>query len=248
MRARLKDGALVDNEVIFKGTPRSRGSIHFGSRIAFDRDGYLYFTIGERGNMHNAQKLSNHAGKLHRIMDDGSIPEDNPFVNRQGAKSSIFTYGNRNQQGLTMNPWTGDIWSHEHGPKGGDEVNIARKGENYGWPEITFGIDYDGSIISDDTAKAGMMQPVHYWDPSIAPSGMDFVNTERFPGWEGDLLVGSLKFGYVARCVVENDDITREYKMLEGLGRVRDVKVGPDGLIYVLVDAPSKVIRLLPSE
>lgn len=246
MRARLHQNTLVDTQQIFQGQPFLSTPYHFGSRIAFDPQGHLYFSIGERGKMENAQDLTNHCGKIHRIHKDGTIPADNPFVDSAGTMASIFSYGHRNPQGVTTHPSSGAIWTHEHGPQGGDEINIVEKGRNYGWPKITFGIDYDGSIISTDTAQPGMEQPLHYWVPSIAPCGMDFVTSDKYPGWQGDLLLGSLKFGYLHRCDIENGQVVAEEKLLEGIGRVRDVLQGRDGFIYITVDQ-GWLLRLRPA-
>jgi len=215
MRARLKGDALTDQETLFKATPAERRGPHFGSRIEFDREGYLFLSVGDRGRQENAQDITNYSGALHRLNDDGSIPDDNPFVNHPNAVPSIYNYGHRNIQGLALHPETGDLWSHEHGPRGGDELNIELPGRNYGWPEITFGINYNGTIISEDTARAGMEQPVLYWDPSIAPCGMDFIEGNVYPGWEGDLLVGSLRFKYVIRCEIVNNRVIHQEKLVE---------------------------------
>lgn len=248
MRAKLNDDRLTQQQVIFEGRPKTDRGHHFGCRMDFDREGYLYFSIGDRGNRdRHPQYLDNDCGKIHRIFDDGGIPPDNPFVNTPGARPGIYSYGHRNPQGLAMNPNTGDIWTHEHGPKGGDEINIIRKGKNYGWPVITFGINYNGTIITEDTAKAGMEQPLLYWIPSIAPCGMAFVTGDKYPEWKGNLLVGSLRFKYVERCVIENDEVVHQDKLLSGIGRVRNVKMGNDGYIYVAVEQPGKIIRILPA-
>jgi len=247
MRARLENNTLVDKEELFKATPNSSGGRHFGSRIEFDREGFLYFSVGERGKSSNAQTLSNHSGKIFRLHDDGRVPQDNPFVNQKNAMPEIFTYGNRNPQGLALHPETGELWAHEHGPQGGDELNIIRKGNNYGWPEITYGINYDGSIITEDTAKAGMEQPVVYWKPSIAPCGMTFVTGDVYPAWKGDILVGSLKFQYLVRCELEGNNVVHQEKLLEGAGRVRNVKQGPDGYIYVALEGTG-IVKLVPSD
>jgi aldose sugar dehydrogenase len=246
MRARLKGDALTDQEILFKATPAERRGPHFGSRIEFDREGYLFLSVGDRGRQDNAQDITNYSGALHRLHDDGSIPTDNPFVNHPNAVPSIYNYGHRNIQGLALHPETGDLWSHEHGPRGGDELNIELPGRNYGWPEITFGINYNGTIISEDTARVGMEQPVLYWDPSIAPCGMDFIEGNVYPGWEGDLLVGSLRFKYVLRCEIVNNRVIHQEKLVENLGRVRNVKQGPDGYIYVAVERPGKIVKLVP--
>jgi len=246
LRARLKNDQLVDQEILFRAVPTEKRGQHFGSRIEFDREGYLYLSVGDRGRQDNAQLLENHSGTVHRLNDDGSIPDDNPFVDEPGAISSIFTYGHRNIQGLAINPYTGEIWSHEHGPRGGDEINIERAGQNYGWPEITYGINYNGTIITEDTAKEGMIQPIIYWDPSIAPCGMDWVTGGKYPAWEGDLLVGSLRFKYVELCDVEGNEVVAQDRILDGWGRVRNVKLGPDSLIYVALEEPGFIVRLHP--
>lgn len=246
MRCKLSNDKLVNKEVLFKAVPAEKRGVHFGSRIEFDKDGYLYFTVGDRGRRKNAQLITNHSGCVHRIFDDGKIPPDNPFVDTPGAMPTIYTYGHRNIQGLAINPETQELWSHEHGPKGGDEVNIEKKGSNYGWPEITYGINYNGTIITKDTAKEGMLQPLTYWIPSIAPCGMDFVEGGKYKNWEGNLLVGSLRFKYVARCEIKNNKIIHQEKLIEGIGRVRDVKVSPEGYIYVAIELPGKILKLVP--
>ncbi len=247
MRARLKENELIDKEVIYKATPNTKKGHHFGSRIEFDKDGYLFFSIGDRGNRDvNPQDIKRDGGKIYRLNDDGSIPADNPFVSTPGAKAAVFSYGHRNPQGMAMNPGTGEIWVHEHGPQGGDEINIIKPGKNYGWPLITYGINYDDSTITDDTDLPGMEQPLHYWVPSIAPSGMDFINSDRYPAWKGNLLVGSLKFQYLNLVSVENGKVVKEEKLMEGMGRVRTVKVAPDGYIYVSVEQLG-IVRLIPN-
>lgn len=248
MRARLKDDTLVDQEVLFKAEPNSSRGVHFGCRIEFDREGYLYFSVGERGQSSNAQTLSNHCGKIFRLHDDGRVPDDNPFVGQKKAMPEIFTYGHRNPQGLALHPQTGELWAHEHGPQGGDELNIIRKGNNYGWPEITYGINYDGTIITEDTAKAGLQQPVVYWKPSIAPCGMTFVAGDQYPAWKNNVLVGSLKFQYLVRCELKGDKVVHQEKLLEGYGRVRNVRQGPDGYIYVALEGTGLIVKLVPSE
>jgi aldose sugar dehydrogenase len=246
MRFRLKDDKLYDKELLFVGTPFTRTGPHFGSRLEFDRDGFLYFTIGDRGNKDNAQLLSNANGKVHRINDDGSIPADNPFFNTPGAIKTIYNFGHRNIQGLALHPETGLLWSHEHGPRGGDEINIERAAVNYGWPVISFGINYDGTILTNDTAKAGMEQPVIYYVPSIAPCGMDFVEGDRYPNWKNNMLVGSLRFKYVERVEIVNNRVVAQEKLVEDIGRVRNVKMGSDGYIYIAIERPGKIVRLIP--
>jgi len=246
MRARIRDHELVDKQVIFKASPNTTKGQHFGGRIEFDNDGYLYLSVGERGERDRAQKLNTYNGKIFRMKDDGSVPADNPFFNKQGAIPLIYSYGHRNPQGLAIHPVTGGLWETEHGPKGGDEVNIIRRGKNYGWPEITFGINYNGTIITKDTAKAGMEQPVTYWVPSIAPCGMSFVTSSFYPEWKNNLLVGSLKFQYVVRCELKGNKIVHQEKILEGLGRVRCIRQGPDGYIYVSAEGYGKIVKLVP--
>ena len=246
MRAKLKDNTLIDNELLYKATPNTTKGQHFGSRIAFDNEGYLYFSIGERGERDvNPQDIKRDGGKIYRLHDDGRIPEDNPFVGTEGAKKAIYSYGHRNPQGLAKHPVTGAIWDHEHGPRGGDEINIIKKGANYGWPVITYGINYSGTPITDKTEMAGMEQPIHYWLPSIAPSGMTFVTSDKYEGWKGSLLVGSLVFQYLERLTLDGNKVTSREKLMPDLGRVRNVKEGPDGLIYVAVEGKG-IYKLIP--
>ncbi len=237
MRAKLKDNALVENEVLYKASPNTTSSRHFGSRIAFDDQNFLFFSIGERGNRdENPQDISRDGGKIYRINDDGTIPNDNPFLNEPNAKTAIYSFGHRNPQGMTIHPETGEVWTHEHGPKGGDEINIIHSGKNYGWPVITYGINYVGTKITDETEREGMEQPLHYWVPSIAPSGMAFISSNKYKGWKGHLLVGSLKFQYLDLCHIKNGKVVKEERLLDGLGRVRSVEQGPDGYIYVGIE------------
>ncbi len=248
MRAKLQGNSLVEQEVIFQAEPFTGKSHHFGSRIEFDDAGFMYITVGDRGERDkNPQSLESYCGKVHRLYDDGRIPEDNPFVNEPDAIASIYSYGHRNPQGLAKHPETGAIWEHEHGPQGGDEVNEIKPGVNYGWPVITYGINYDNTIITEDTAKAGMEQPLHYWDPSIAPCGMAFVASDKYPTWKNNLLVGSLKFRYLARCEVQGGSIVHEEKLLDSMGRMRAVEQGPDGYIYVAMESPGQIVRIFPN-
>lgn len=249
IRGQLNDMQLEYIETLFIATPKSGGGRHFGSRLLFDGQGHLFITLGDRGERDNAQMPQNHAGSLIRIMEDGSIPTDNPFLNRDGAQPEIYTLGNRNMQGIALEPGTGRIWTHEHGPQGGDEINIMRAGKNYGWPVITYGVNYIiGTKIGEGEAKPGMEQPVHYWVPSIAPSGMTFYTGERFPKWQNNLFVGSLKFGQLVRLVVEEDQVVNEERMLDNaLGRIRDVRQGPEGALYLLTDeSDGQLYKLLP--
>ncbi|MEJ6792695.1 MAG: PQQ-dependent sugar dehydrogenase [Lacinutrix sp.] len=237
MRAKIKKNTLVEKELLYKAEPNTTKGQHFGSRIVFDKDGYLYFSIGERGERDiNPQDLTRDCGKIYRLNADGTIPDDNPFVGFKNAKKAIWSYGHRNPQGMKLNPETNEIWSHEHGPKGGDEINIIKKSKNYGWPIITYGENYSGTTITDQTKKAGMEQPLHYWDPSIAPSGMAFISSTNYGDWKGSLLVGSLKFSYLDRCQIKNGKIIKEERLLDGIGRVRSIEQAPDGFIYVGVE------------
>ena len=247
IRARLEGNQLVDLEELFWAEPRVTGGRHFGSRIAFDNEGYLYVSIGDRGNRDRVQDLSNHLGTVIRLYDDGSVPEDNPFINDPNAKPEIYAYGLRNIQGMQRHPVTGEIWSHKHGPRGGDEINIIEGGLNYGWPEITHGVNYNGTPITPDTAQAGLEQPFLHWTPSIAPCGMDFVYGDKYPGWEGDLLVGTLRPQYLHRVKLDqNGELLDQEEMLDNLGRIRDIRLAPDGFIYIAVESGGTLIRLLP--
>ncbi len=251
IRAKLVNDELSDIETLYKGEPYATGGRHFGSRVTFDKNGYVFFSIGDRGNRDELpQDLSKDGGKIYRLHDDGSIPVDNPFVNETGAKTAAYSYGHRNPQGMALNPTTGVIWTHEHGPRGGDEVNIIEPGKNYGWPVISYGINYNGTPFAEDTARDGMEQPVIYWDPSIAPSGMTFVTGDKYPHWEGHLLVGSLKFSYVELVKLAGDKAVGTEKLMEGIGRVRSLKQAPDGTIYVGVSGQGifKVIATPTSE
>jgi aldose sugar dehydrogenase len=249
-RARFADDRLRDLEVLFTAEPASRGGRHFGSRIVFDRDGYVFLSIGDRGDMPRAQRLDDHAGTIVRLHDDGRVPADNPFAGREGARPEIYAYGVRNPQGMTLHPDTGVLWEHEHGPRGGDEINIIAAGRNYGWPVISHGIDYSGAPIGDGIReKEGMEQPLHHWTPSIAPSGMAFYQGGAFPEWEGDLLVGALAHRHLARLSLNADnEVVSEVRMLEAQRhRIRDVRVR-DGRIYVLTDHdPGALLRIDPA-
>jgi len=249
MRAKLSDdlSSLTNQEVLYKAEPNSERGQHFGSRIVFDGNGHVFFGIGDRGNRDvNPQDVTRDAGKIYRLNEDGTIPEDNPFVGEEGVDAA-FAYGIRNPQGMDLHPETGQLWEHEHGPRGGDEINIIEAGNNYGWPEVSFGINYDGTEFTDDTAKVGMEQPEWYWDPSIAPSGMTFVTSDKYPGWQGDILVGSLKFGYIVRANVENNTVTGDEILFKDIGRVRNIKQGPDGYIYVATETDNGIVRIVPS-
>lgn len=247
MRAKLEGNSLIDNQLLYKAGPNTTKGQHFGSRIEFDNDGYLFLSIGERGARDdNPQDISRDGGKIYRFHADGSIPEDNPFFGTPNAKNAIYSYGHRNPQGLVKHPTTGEIWDHEHGPKGGDEINVIQPGKNYGWPIVTFGVNYSGTTITDKTEMEGMEQPIHYWLPSIAPSGMTFITTDTYgTSWNGSLLVGSLKFQYLERLEMDGRKVLKREKLATDIGRVRDVKEGPDGLIYLAVEGKG-IYKLVP--
>ncbi|MEZ5278317.1 MAG: PQQ-dependent sugar dehydrogenase [Opitutaceae bacterium] len=238
VRGRIKDDRWVDQEEIFRVPEEFHiaSGVHFGTRFVF-RDGYLFFSIGERGRQEMAQDLTRPNGKIHRIHDDGRIPSDNPFVNEPGAFKSIWSYGHRNPQGLDLDPRTGELWETEHGPRGGDETNLIRPGLNYGWPVITYGMNYDGTPITDLTAKKGMEQPMHHWTPSIAVCGIDFYEGDLFPRWKNNLLVTGLASEELHRLVIEDNKVVKDEVILKGQGRVRDVLSGPDGHIYLALNS-----------
>jgi aldose sugar dehydrogenase len=249
-RGRLAGTRLEDVQVLFRQAPKGSRGQHFGGRIVFDRAGYVYLTLGDRGEMPRAQKPDDHAGSVIRLHDDGRVPKDNPFVGRAGWKPEKFTLGNRNMQGAALHPQTGVLWTHEHGPQGGDEINVIRAGLNYGWPVITYGANYgSGTKIGEGTQKQGMQQPLYYWVPSIAPSGMAFYTGDKFPNWRGDLLVGALRDQMLVRLRLDGEKVVGEERLLRGaLGRIRDVRAGPDGLIYLLTDEGNgKLLRLEPA-
>ena len=249
-RGRLAGNRLENVQVIFRQSPKGNRGQHFGSRLVFDRAGLLYITLGDRGEMNRAQKPDDHAGSVIRLHDDGRVPKDNPFVGKAGWKPEKYTLGHRNQQGAALHPASGALWTHEHGPQGGDEVNIIRAGANYGWPVITYGANYGtGTRIGEGTAKPGMAQPIHTWVPSIAPSGMAFYSGDRFPKWRGDLFVGALKDQMLVRLKLDGDRVVHEERLLKGaLGRIRDVRAGPDGFLYLLNDESRAVlVRLEPA-
>jgi glucose/arabinose dehydrogenase len=249
-RGKLQGRRMTEVQVLFSMQPKTRSSQHFGGRIVFDKAGMLYLTLGDRGDKDRAQKLDDHAGSVIRLHDDGRVPADNPFAKRAGALPEKWTLGNRNMQGAALHPQTGELWTHEHGPQGGDEVNVMRPGLNYGWPVITYGVNYGlGTRIGEGQAKPGMVQPLHVWVPSIAPSGMAFVNGSQFPQWQGNLLVGALRGQMLVRLVLDGEKVLREERLLQGrAGRIRDVRMGPDGLIYLLSDgSDGALMRLEPA-
>jgi glucose/arabinose dehydrogenase len=248
-RGKLQGHQMTEVQVLFSMEPKSRSGQHFGGRIVFDPSGMLYLTLGDRGDKARAQQLDDHAGSVIRLHDDGRVPLDNPFALKNNAKPEKWTLGNRNIQGAAIHPQTGALWTHEHGPQGGDEVNVVRAGRNYGWPVITHGVNYGlGSTIGEGQAKAGLEQPLYVWVPSIAPSGMAFVNGDKFPRWTGNLLLGALRDQSLVRLELDGEKVIREERMLKGqLGRIRDVRMGPDGLVYLLTDSTQgALIRLEP--
>lgn len=252
-RARLMpEGAgfvLADGETVFSGNNRGFGGRHFGSRLAFAGDGTLFVTTGDRGDGPRSQDPSDHSGAVLRLNRDGSAPSDNPFVGQAGHLPELWSIGHRNPQSAAIHPQTGALWTVEHGARGGDEVNRPEAGKNYGWPVISYGRHYSGGKIGEGTAKAGMEQPLYYWDPSIAPSGMAFVTSPQFPDWNGSLLVGALRGQHLARLTLDGTTVTGEERLLTDLGeRIRDVRQGPDGAIYVLTTSgEGQLLRLTPA-
>jgi glucose/arabinose dehydrogenase len=246
MRAKLKHHQLQQQEVIFTQRPKLQKDHHFGARIVFDQQGYLYITLGDRGEQERAQVVSHHIGKVIRLHDDGRIPKDNPVISPSEQATEAYTFGHRNVQGAVMNPSTGKIWTHEHGPQGGDEINILQAGVNYGWPVITYGVNYFiGTKIGEGTHKAGMAQPLYKWVPSIAPSGMAFYTGDAYPSWKGQLFIGSLKFQTLVKLKLDGDKVISEQRIFKNIGRVRDVRQGLDGLLYMVAD--DKVFQLKPT-
>jgi glucose/arabinose dehydrogenase len=252
-RARLVPNGtphLTDVKPIFhQAGPLSRGH-HFGCRIVQMRDDNLFLTLGEHFTTRDeAQNLGNHLGKIVRIRTDGSVPPDNPFANKPGAKPEIWSYGHRNPQGAAINPVSGKYWEHEHGPRGGDEINIPETGKNYGWPVIGYGIDYSGAKIHESTHKQGMEQPIWHWTPSIAPSGMAFYTGNLFPAWTNNLFIGALAGRMLVRLELDGDKVTKEERLLTELGeRIRDVRSGPDGALWLLTDNPAgRLLRVVPA-
>jgi len=248
-RGRLGEGRLDDVQVIYRQQPKLRGGGHYGSRLVFSKDGNLFITQGDRMNWREkAQDLSQGQGKVMRINPDGTVPRDNPFVGREGALPEIWSYGHRNVQAAALHPETGQLWTVEHGARGGDELNHPEAGKNYGWPIITYGVDYSGAKVGEGTAKAGMEQPVYYWDPVIAPSGMVFYTGDRYPGWKGSVFVGSMTPGALVRLQLDKGRVAREERYLGDMHeRIRDVQQGPDGLLYLITDSDDgRILRVVP--
>jgi glucose/arabinose dehydrogenase len=246
-RTKLNGNAFTDVQDLFSAKPFVDSEVHFGSRIVFDGQGHIFFSSGERGTKENAQNLGNHLGKVLRLNEDGTVPTDNPFVNTAGAKPEIWSYGHRNPQGLVYDKATGELWDAEHGPKGGDELNKVEKGKNYGWPVITYGINYDGTPITDITAKEGMEQPVWYWVPSIATCGLTQVTSDKYPNWKNNFIVGALAQTHIARVEVSNGKYVKHEKLLDKVGRVRMVTQGPDGYVYIATQSPGMLLKIVPA-
>lgn len=246
-RGKLEGMALKNGEVIFRQQPKIKSDKHFGSRIVFDRQGFLYITMGDRRDQDRAQKLDQHIGTVVRLHDDGSVPQDNPFIGKKGVLPEIYTYGHRNVQGAALHPITGDVWTNEHGPQGGDELNILKAGTNYGWPVITYGVNYfTGTKIGEGTHKTGMAQPIHKWVPSIAPGSMTFYTGDAFPSWKGSLFVTAMRFMWLTRLTLEGDQVVGEEQLLKGIGRPRDICQGPDEFLYVLTN--DKLLQIRPAK
>ncbi|WP_448519181.1 PQQ-dependent sugar dehydrogenase [Rhodoflexus sp.] len=244
-RAKLSGNKLSDVQLLFQAQPAGREGFHFGSRIAFDENNFVFMSMGDRGRQDEAQKLSSHNGTIIRLHDDGRVPADNPFVGTANALPEIWSYGHRNVQGMIYDKATRTLWAHEHGAKGGDELNIVEKGKNYGWPVITYGVNYNGTPISNLTAKEGMEQPVKYWVPSIAPCGMAMVNSDKYPeSWQNNILIGALAMRHIARLEMKEQKVVNEEKLVEGMARIRWIGQGPDGYIYVLSEGPGMLFRL----
>ncbi|PTN10980.1 PQQ-dependent sugar dehydrogenase [Nitrosomonas aestuarii] len=248
-RAELVDNSLTNIKVIFRQDPKTHGGQHFGSRLAFAPDGNLFITLGDRGShMEEAQNPSNHIGTIIRIRPDGSIPDDNPFVKNPKAKPEIWSYGHRSVQGAAIHPETGELWIHEHGPRGGDEINIPKPGKNYGWPEANYGVHYSMIPIKDEHAEQGFEEPIYYWTPSVAPSGMLFYTGGLFPGWRGNLFIGTLAGQHLIRLTISNDKVLSEEQLLQNTVRLRDVEQGPEGAIYLLTDEEvGKILKMTPA-
>jgi glucose/arabinose dehydrogenase len=247
-RFKLENNKLIDQKIIYKADDiyYSSTTVHYGTRIVFDKEGYLYFSIGDRGKRNQAQLLDYPNGKIHRLHDDGSIPKNNPFIQEKNAIKSIWTYGNRNPQGLAIHPVSSTIFETEHGPRGGDELNILSSGNNYGWPEITYGKNYSGTTITKYTHKKGMEQPVIHWTPSIAVCGIDFYDGKLFKNWENNLLVSSLKFENLYRLEIKDNKVTEQEIVYSAGSRIRDVETGPEGFIYLALEDPGRIVRFIP--
>lgn len=246
-RFTLEGMELKNEKLVFEALPYESTRHHYGSRLVFGNDGLLYITVGDRGKRDDfPQVLSTFPGKVHRIKEDGSIPETNPFFNQENAVKSIFSFGHRNPQGMILDPESGLMWAHEHGPRGGDEINIVESGNNYGWPVISYGIEYNGNVFTTLTEKEGMEQPKHYWVPSIGPSGMAYLTGDVYPSWKGKILTGSLKYGFISMIEKNGEVLGEETRLLQGVGRTRSLAVSPDGYLFVGLEDPGRVYKIVP--
>jgi glucose/arabinose dehydrogenase len=246
MRFKLEGNNIVSPQELYEAKPYLDADFHFGSRIAFDNDNYLYFSSGERGTMEKVWQLDNDHGKIHRLKDDGTVPDDNPFVKTPGAHGSIWSYGHRNPQGLIYDRKNNRLWGIEHGPKGGDELNLIQKGNNYGWPKTCYGINYDGTILTDKKEMPGVTNPTHYWVPSIAPCGSMIVTSDKYPSWNGNLLIGALALKHIARVQLDGTKYVTEERLLDQVARFRNIAEGPDGYIYAVTEGPGMLLKLVP--
>lgn len=247
-RFKLNGNTITDLTDIYTAKPYISADFHFGSRVVFDKDGYLYVSSGERGTQPKVQELDNDHGKIHRLFDDGRIPQDNPFVGQPGAHGSIWTLGHRNPQGMVYDAVNNRIWEVEHGPKGGDELNLIEKGKNYGWPKTSYGINYDGTVLTPNKELPGIENPKHYWVPSIATCGLSIVTGDKYPGWKGNLLVGALALMHINRVTLNGTEYKSEQRLLQNKGRFRYVAESPDGYIYAVTEGPGALLKLIPSK
>lgn len=245
-RFKLQGNQVVEKQDVFEAKPALEADYHFGSRIVFDKDKFLFLSVGERGTQPKVLLLDNDHGKIHRMYDDGRAPKDNPFVNQKGARPTIWTLGHRNPQGMAYDAASNRLWAVEHGPKGGDELNLIQKGKNYGWPKTSYGINYDGTILTKNKELPGVQNPVRYWVPSIGPCGMALVTSNRYPNWQGNLLIGALAFQHVARVQLSGAKYNTEEKLMQNLGRFRQVAQSPDGYLYAVTEGPGQLVKLMP--
>ena len=245
-RFKLDGNNIVEKQELYEAKPYLDADYHFGSRIIFDKDNYLFFSSGERGTMKKVWELDNDHGKIHRLNDDGTVPDDNPFVKTAGAHPSIWSYGHRNPQGLIYDKENNRIWGIEHGPRGGDELNLIEKGKNYGWPLTCYGINYDGTVLTDKKEMPGVTNPTHYWVPSIAPCGSMIVTSEKYPDWKGNLLIGALALKHIARVQLNGTTYVSEEKLLNNVARFRNIAEGPDGYIYAITEGPGMLLKIVP--
>lgn len=245
-RFKLEGNNIVEKQELYEAKPYLDADYHFGSRIVFDKDNFMFFSSGERGTMKKVWELDNDHGKVHRLKDDGTVPDDNPFVKTKGARPSIWSYGHRNPQGLIYDKANDRVWDIEHGPRGGDELNLVEKGKNYGWPITCYGINYDGSVLTDKKEMEGVTNPAHYWVPSIAPCGSMIVTSDKYPEWKGNLLIGALALRHIARVQLDGTKYVKEEKLLNNVARFRNVAEGPDGFIYAVTEGPGLLLRINP--